>query len=109
MSPIALALDIALLAMLALTLVFCWRLERKLTALRKGQDGVKAAAAELAITVAQAEQAVKGMKLTAQDAGRDLQRRIDDAKAQADRLGLGVGRVRAGVDVGEHRSHGRGW
>ncbi len=35
------------------------------------------------------------MRLTAQDAGRDLQARINDARATADRLGLGAGRVRS--------------
>jgi uncharacterized protein DUF6468 len=47
----------------------------------------------------QAEAAVRTLKLTAADAGRDLQARINDAKATADRLGLGAGRMRSSGDL----------
>jgi len=53
----------------------------------------------LAQATAQAEAAVRSLRLTAQEAGRDLQARINDARATADRLGLGAGRVRSAADV----------
>lgn len=99
MSPIALTLEVLLAAMLAACLVFFWRLDRKLAALRSGQDGVRAAAAELVQATAAAEAAVRSLRATAQDAGRDLQARIDDARATADRLGLSAGRVRSSADL----------
>ncbi|HRO04449.1 MAG TPA: DUF6468 domain-containing protein [Terricaulis sp.] len=99
MSPIALTIEIVLALMLAACLFYFWRLDRKLTAVRNGQDGVRAAAAELAQATAQAEAAVRAMRLTAQEAGRDLQQRINDARATADRLGLGAGRIRSSADV----------
>ncbi|MBX3510805.1 MAG: hypothetical protein KF700_06350 [Hyphomonadaceae bacterium] len=99
MSPIAFALEIVLALMLCACLYTFWRLDRKLAALRNGQDGVRQAAAELAHATAQAEAAVRALRLTAQDAGRDLQQRINDAKATADRLGLGAGRIRSAADV----------
>ncbi len=68
MSPIALTIEIVLALMLAACLFYFWRLDRKLTAVRKGQDGVRAAAAELAQATAQAEAAVRAMRLTAQEA-----------------------------------------
>lgn len=100
MSPITLALEVVLALMLGACLFYFWRLDRKLAALRSGQDGVLAAAAELAQAVTQAETAVRALRMTAQEAGRDLQARINDARATADRLGLSAGRLRSSADVG---------
>jgi hypothetical protein len=99
MSPIAFALEIVLALMLGACLYTFWRLDRKLAQLRSGQDGVRAAAAELAQAASQAETAVRALRLTAQEAGRDLQQRINDARTTADRLGLGAGRLRSSADV----------
>jgi hypothetical protein len=103
MSPVTLAIEVVLAVMLAVCLYYFWRLDTKLTALRTGQDGALRAAAELAQATAQAESAVKAMRMTAQEAGRDLQARINDARATADRLGLGAGRMRSAADVGAAR------
>jgi hypothetical protein len=103
MSPITLVIEVVLAVMLAVCLFFFWRLDQKLTALRNGQDGALRAAAELGQATAQAEAAVRAMRSTAQDAGRDLQSRINDARATADRLGLGAGRMRSSADAGAVR------
>ena len=103
MSPITLVLEGLLAVMLAACLFFFWRLDQKLGALRSGQDGALRAAAELAQATSQAEAAVRAMRSTAHDAGRDLQARINDARATADRLGLGAGRMRSSADVGAVR------
>ena len=100
MSPITLAIEVVLAVLLAVCLFYFWRLDQKLQALRTGQDGALRAAAELAQATAQAEAAVRAMRSTAQDAGRDLQARINDACATADRLGLGAGRMRSSADAG---------
>lgn len=100
MSPITLVLEGLLAVMLGACLFYFWRLDRKLAALRSGQDGIRAAAAELVNATTQAEAAVRALRATAQDAGRDLQARINDARATADRLGLGAGRLRSSADVG---------
>lgn len=99
MSPITLGIEIVLAIMLAACLYYFWRLDRRLAQLRTGQDGVLRAAAELAQATVQAETAVKALRLTAQEAGRDLQARINDAKGTAERLGLGSGRLRTASDV----------
>jgi hypothetical protein len=99
MSPIAYAIEIVLALMLAACLVYFWRLDQKLQQLRTGQDGALAAAAELAQATAQAEAAVRALRATAQETGRDLQARINDARATADRLGLGAGRLRSTADL----------
>jgi len=103
MSPITFGIEIVLAIMLAACLFYFWRLDRKLAALRSGQDGIRAAAAELVHATTQAEAAVRALRATAQDAGRDLQSRINDARATADRLGLGAGRLRSSADVGAAR------
>jgi hypothetical protein len=103
MSPITLVLEGLLAVMLAACLFYFWRLDQKLGALRSGQDGALRAAADLAQATSQAEAAVRAMRSTAQDAGRDLQARINDARATADRLGLGAGRMRSSADVGAVR------
>jgi len=98
-SPIAFGLEGLLIVLLAACLIFCWRLDRKLAALRDGQDGVRAAAAELVQASMQADAAVRALRAASQDAGRDLQARIDTANALAERLGLAVGRVRSAGDL----------
>ena len=100
MSPVTLVLESVLAIMLGACLFYFWRLDRKLNALRTGQDGIRAAAAELVHATTQAEAAVRSLKLTAAEAGRDLQARINDARATADRLGLGAGRMRSSGDLG---------
>jgi len=99
MSPITLAIELVLAIMLGACLFYFWRLDRNLKALRSGQDGALRAAAELAQATAQAESAVRTLRVTAQEAGRDLQARINDARTTADRLGLGAGRLRSAGDV----------
>ena len=99
MSPVTLVLESVLAIMLGACLFYFWRLDRKLNALRTGQDGIRAAAAELVHATTQAEAAVRSLKLTAAEAGRDLQARINDARATADRLGLGAGRMRSSGDL----------
>jgi len=100
MSPVTLVLEGVLAIMLGACLFYFWRLDRKLNALRTGQDGIRAAAAELVHATTQADAAVRSLKLTAAEAGRDLQARINDARATADRLGLGAGRMRSSGDLG---------
>lgn len=99
MSPISLALEATLVALLAACLLYCWRLDRKLSALRTGQDGMLRAAQELSQAVSGAEAAIRGLRKTADEAGRDLQARIDDARAIADRLGIDAGRMRSRTDA----------
>lgn len=99
MSPITLALEGLLAVLLCACLFYFWRLDRKLAALRSGQDGLRAAASELAQATVQAEAAVRALRATAHESGRDLQARINDARSVSDRLGLGAGRVRSTADL----------
>lgn len=99
MSPLTLGLEALLAVLLAACLFYCWRLDRKLTAFRNGQNGIREAARELIESVSAAEEAIRQLRQTANEAGRDLQGRIDTAKQISDRLGLALGRVRSAADV----------
>lgn len=67
--------------LLLLTVVYCWRLDQRLNNLRKGNDGMIAAARELSETIAQAEAAIQGLRATANDTGKELQSRIEEARS----------------------------
>jgi hypothetical protein len=99
MSPLGFVLEGLLALLLAACLIYCWRLERKLAALRDGQDGIHAAARELNNAVQRAELAVRALRGSADEAGRDLQARIDTAQAISEKLGLGLGRLRSAIDL----------
>jgi len=53
--------ELALIALLALTLVYCIVLERKLSALRKGQDGLKATIGELNTAIVSAGASMRAL------------------------------------------------
>lgn len=88
MSLIGLAFEGAVALVLVLVAGLCWRLDRRLSALRSGQDGVRATVVELAEATAKAEAAVRGLRATSDKAGRDLDERISEARALADELRL---------------------
>jgi uncharacterized protein YlxW (UPF0749 family) len=79
----SLMLEIVLAALLLVTILYCWRLDQRLKTLRSGKDGMLQAARELQQSVAQAEAAVLALRRSADAAGKDLQGRIDEARAVA--------------------------
>lgn len=81
-------LEITLALLLVACLFYCWRLDRKLSALRNGEAGIRAAAAELNAAVMQADLAIKSLRAAAQESSRDLQSRIDSAKTLQERASL---------------------
>ncbi len=86
---IALLIPIAqvLLALcMILVAILCFRLDRKLAALREGKDGVAAAAGELAAAVARAEASVRALKAVSEDASTELQAKIEEARAASEGL-----------------------
>ncbi len=83
MSSMSWIVEGLLIVLLGACLFYCWRLERKLTQLRKGEDGLREAARELSESVTQAQAAILSLRATAHEAGRDLQGRIDAARGFA--------------------------
>lgn len=83
-----LIVEIVLTALLAATLVYCALLERKLTALRKGQDGLRSIIAELNTAITNAGASMRQLKAAASDAGETLDDRLTRARSLADELSL---------------------
>jgi hypothetical protein len=81
-----LALDIIILCLLAATIFFAARLSLHLKAFRSNRAALDGIIKELAEQIAQAERAVMGMREAAREGGRDLQERINAARALAEEL-----------------------
>jgi len=62
---VSLIVELVLIALLAMTLVTCIVLERKLSALRKGQDGLKQTIGELNGAIVSAGASTRGSKARA--------------------------------------------
>ena len=81
-----LVLDIIILCLLAATIFFAARLSLHLKAFRSNRAALDGIVKELAEQIAQAERAVMGMREAAREGGRDLQERINAARALAEEL-----------------------
>ncbi len=79
----SMTLEIILASLLFITIAYCMRLDGKLKALRTGNARMVEAAKELQSSVVHAENAVQAMRRSAEAAGRDLQLKIDEARAVA--------------------------
>jgi hypothetical protein len=80
MNMFSTTLDVILCSLLLIAILYCWRLDQRLKALRTGKDGMLEAARELQASVADAQSAVSRLRQSAEASGRDLQTRIDEAR-----------------------------
>src|SRR5208282_4592625 len=85
---LALTVEIALTVLLAATLVYCAILERRLAALRKGQDGFKETIAQLDASIASAGTSMRMLKSAATGAAETLDERLARARNLIDELSL---------------------
>ena len=85
---ITLAVEIGLSVLLAATLVYCIVLERRLIAVRKGQEGLKGTIAELNTSIATAGASLRAMQAAAGTVGEALDRRVAGARSAIDELAL---------------------
>jgi hypothetical protein len=81
-------LETALTFLLAATLAYCIVLERRLSAVRKGQDGLKAMIGELNAAISGAGASLRALKSTASSAAETLDDRLKRARLLADELAL---------------------
>lgn len=79
----SLAIEILLIVLLIVAILYCIRLDGKLKALRSGNTRMLEAARELHNSVVHAENAVTALRRSADAAGRELQSKIDEARAMA--------------------------
>ena len=85
---IALIIEAALTVLLAATLVYCAILERRLVALRRGQDGFHKTISELNAAIDSAGTAVRTLKASAAGASGALDERLVKARNLVDELSL---------------------
>jgi hypothetical protein len=79
----SMTLEIILASLLLIAIVYCWRLDGKLKAMRNGSNRMLEAAKELQQSVLHAENAVGALRRSADAAGRELQGKIDEARAMS--------------------------
>jgi ABC-type transporter Mla subunit MlaD len=80
--------EIALMLLLAVTLAYCIVLERRLSAVRRGQDGLKSTIGELNTAITHAGAALRALKATASGAADILDERLARARGTIDELSL---------------------
>jgi hypothetical protein len=85
---LTLIVEIALTVLLAATLVYCALLERRLAALRKGQDGFKETIGELNLAITSAGASMRLLKTAAAGASETLDERLSRARGLIDELAL---------------------
>ena len=83
MNIYSMALEGAVAFLLVIAIGYCWKLDRSLKTLRSGSDGMLQAARELSNSVTHAQNAVQALRASSDAAGRDLQARINEARALA--------------------------
>ena len=84
----SLLIEIALTLLLAATLVYCAILERRLSALRKNQDGFKDTINELNQAIATAGASMRLLKSAVSGAAETLDERLSRARNLSDELAL---------------------
>ncbi len=85
---LTLIVEIALSVLLVATLVYCALLERRLAALRKGQDGFRQTIGELNTAIGSAGASMRLLKTAAAGAAETLDERLARARALIDDLSL---------------------
>lgn len=79
----SIGLEIFLAVLLIIAILYCMRLDGKLKALRNGNARMLEAAKELQNSVLHAQNAVTALRRSADAAGKELQMKIDEARAVA--------------------------
>ena len=81
-------LEMSLEILLALTLVYCVILERRLAAVRKGQEGLKQTIGELNMAISGAGASLRALKSVAGEAAQTLDERLKRARLHIDELSV---------------------
>jgi hypothetical protein len=85
---LTLAVELALSALLIATLIYCALLERRLRAVREGQEQMKATVDSLNASLAAAGASLRAMQAAAATVGETLDRKLASARSTIDELSL---------------------
>ncbi len=83
---LALGFEALLALLLLLTVFYCWRLDRRLNALRNGQDGMRDAVQDLINATAKAETCILALRETTGQSSTELDERITSGRKLAAHL-----------------------
>ncbi|MBA4209180.1 MAG: hypothetical protein C0454_06595 [Parvibaculum sp.] len=86
--PFSTVLEIVVCLFLAATIAYCAVLDRKLRAMRAGQDGMRELVIELNGATQRAAGAIDGLRRASEESGEELAERIRRGRALADELSL---------------------
>ncbi len=86
--PFSTVLEIIVCLFLGATIAYCAVLDRKLRAMRAGQDGMRELVSELNAATQRAVGAIDGLKRASEESGEELAERIRRARGLADELSL---------------------
>jgi uncharacterized protein YoxC len=86
----SLVLNIIIAILLVATIAYVARLSIYLKAFKNNRDELKLIIAQLSTQITKAEQSVEGLHVAADDAGQDLQSRLNKANAMFDELDIVV-------------------
>lgn len=81
-------LEALVAVLLAVTVVYCYVLNRRLASLRGGQDEMMALMDQFTDATRNAEASVSDLKAASQDVGADLSKKIEAARALSDELAV---------------------
>jgi Domain of unknown function (DUF6468) len=81
-------MELGLEVLLGLTLVYCVVLERRLAAVRRGQEGLKTHIGELNMAISGAGASLRALKAAANEAAGTLDERLKRARLHIDELGV---------------------
>ena len=81
-------MELGLEILLAFTLVYCVVLERRLAAVRRGQEGLKTHIGELNMAISGAGASLRALKAAANEAAGTLDERLKRARLHIDELGV---------------------
>jgi len=82
------SLELALEVLLAFTLAYCVILERRLAAVRKGQEGLSRTIGELNMAISGAGASLRALKAAAGEAAQTLDERLKRARLHIDELSV---------------------
>ena len=87
MSNLGIAIESVVAALLAVTIVYCFLLNKRLTRLKTDEEGLKGTIAELIAATDAAQRAIGGLKLTVQECDQGLGERLKAAELVAADIG----------------------
>ncbi|MEC9249027.1 MAG: DUF6468 domain-containing protein [Pseudomonadota bacterium] len=79
--------------LLLLAVIMCWRVDRRLNALKTGQDGVRESVIQLNDATDRARAALAALERATKENGEILERRVHDARVLSDELRLMTGKA----------------